>query len=389
MTRIYIDYTGSVSLKGKKFHGGSYYTKNVILSLLSKIKTKHEEFELNVFWPKNYDPIDEYENQICNSEYINLIYISDLAEVKNLERGSRIFIPLISIKRWKIFKTIKNNNPGTFLFLTIHGLRINDLKFDWYDRFYCDSFFKVFLEGVTMGVKKLYLRQLSKSCLKYIDKIFTVSNFTMQSILQITPVNWIKPYYEGVFLPNSDICSSPVEDFILFVSANRSEKNFVRAVEGFIEFKKKNSGELKMYVTGSNDIIRKKISDYFASDRELIEKYINFCGYVDNSVLENYYTQCKFLLYTSKSEGFGLPVLEVALRGKTAVVSSITSIPEVLGAAVYYVDPYNIHSIANGIEYMNDANNLRMYEQTVAKLSSGILNKIDINMEMLLFDILN
>lgn len=389
MIRIYIDYTGSVALKGKKFHGGSYYTKNIIISLLSKVRMKYGEFEINVLWPKDYKPTDEYENRICNSEDINLIYINDLLEVKNLEPGSRIFIPLISIKRWKIFKTIKENNPETFLFLTIHGLRINDLKFDWYDKFYSESSVKVILDGATIWVKKIYLKILCKNCLKYIDKVFTVSNFTMQSILSIASVKSIKPYYEGVFLPDERKSGSLEDEFILFVSANRSEKNFARALEGFIEFKKRNPGKLKLYVTGSSDELKKRISDGFVSDKELIDEYVNFCGYVDNSVLEDYYRQCRFLLYTSKSEGFGLPVLEMALRGKTAVVSSITSIPEVIGAAAYYVDPYNIQSITNGIEYMNDENHLIMYEQTVAKLRDGILNKINVNMEMFLFDILN
>ena len=111
--------------------------------------------------------------------------------------------------------------------------------------------------------------------------------------------------------------------------------------------------------------------------------------YVDNIVLETYYNECLFLLYPSKSEGFGLPILEMALRGKTAVASGITSIPEVVGAGVYYIDPYNVESIYQGLLYMTKQENLIMYENFVKGLRPEIITKIALNKEMLIFDILN
>ncbi len=388
MTEIYIDYTGSVSLKGKKFHGGSYYSKNLILSLENRICSGRKDFQICVLWPKGYEPQDEYENRIVTSKNITVIEIEKLEDLKGLNENSRIIIPLISIKRWSLFKKIKENNPGALLFVTIHGLRIDDLKFDWYDRFY-SSATKAILDGIEIPLKKIYLRYLCKTHLKYVDKIFTVSNFTMQSILKICPVKFIKPYYEGVFEPDINKAPVPDENFALFVSANRIEKNFVRGLEGFFKYKKSCSSDLKLYVTGTNDKLKEKIYKAYADEKELLDECVKFCGYVDNAVLEDYYTQCRFLLYTSKSEGFGLPVLEMALRGKTAVASSITSIPEVLGASVYYVNPYDTDSIAMGIAYMNNDEHLKAYETSVMNLKDGIRNKINVNMDILIYDILN
>ena len=49
-------------------------------------------------------------------------------------------------------------------------------------------------------------------------------------------------------------------------------------------------------------------------------------------------------------EGFGLPVLEGMLSGVPVVTSNLTSIPEVGGDSVIYVDPFNKNSISTGME---------------------------------------
>jgi glycosyltransferase involved in cell wall biosynthesis len=58
------------------------------------------------------------------------------------------------------------------------------------------------------------------------------------------------------------------------------------------------------------------------------------------------YKQCLFTVYPSLVEGWGLPVGESAWFGKFAVVSSASSIPEVCGPLVDYVDPTNVDDIA-------------------------------------------
>ena len=58
------------------------------------------------------------------------------------------------------------------------------------------------------------------------------------------------------------------------------------------------------------------------------------------------YNQCLFTAYPSLAEGWGLPVGESAWFGKFAVVSTASSIPEVCGPLVDYVDPQDIDDIA-------------------------------------------
>ncbi len=55
------------------------------------------------------------------------------------------------------------------------------------------------------------------------------------------------------------------------------------------------------------------------------------------------------LVYPSFFEGFGIPILE-AMYAETAVVASMTtSMPEVGGDAVLYIDPSSPESIADAI----------------------------------------
>lgn len=58
------------------------------------------------------------------------------------------------------------------------------------------------------------------------------------------------------------------------------------------------------------------------------------------------YTECLFTTYPSLIEGWGLPVGESAWFGKLTVASRATSIPEVCGPLVDYVDPTDVDDIA-------------------------------------------
>ncbi len=56
------------------------------------------------------------------------------------------------------------------------------------------------------------------------------------------------------------------------------------------------------------------------------------------------------LLYPSLYEGFGFPPLEAMRLGVPVLASHVTSLPEVLGDAPLYVDPWDPQDIARGLE---------------------------------------
>ncbi|HWF26628.1 MAG TPA: glycosyltransferase family 1 protein [Solirubrobacteraceae bacterium] len=70
---------------------------------------------------------------------------------------------------------------------------------------------------------------------------------------------------------------------------------------------------------------------------------------VSDAALAELYRRCALFCYPSLGEGFGLPVLEAMAAGAAVLTSSVSSLPEVGGDAVDYVDPASTASIAAGL----------------------------------------
>ena len=62
-------------------------------------------------------------------------------------------------------------------------------------------------------------------------------------------------------------------------------------------------------------------------------------GHVSDAALAELYRRCAVFCYPSLGEGFGLPVLEAMAAGAAVLTSTVSSLPEVGGDAVDYVDP--------------------------------------------------
>ena len=75
-----------------------------------------------------------------------------------------------------------------------------------------------------------------------------------------------------------------------------------------------------------------------------------FPGYIENKDLPAVMAEAKIILYTSRRESFGIPILEAMASGTPVVTSNVTSMPEVEGDAAYLVDPYDLNSRADGFQ---------------------------------------
>ncbi len=77
---------------------------------------------------------------------------------------------------------------------------------------------------------------------------------------------------------------------------------------------------------------------------------VQFLGFVPPGELPALYAAAEVFAYPSEQEGFGLPVLEAMAQGTPVVTAAGTSTEEVAGGASVLVDPFDVDSIAAGID---------------------------------------
>lgn len=389
--KIYIDYTHGVNATDKtKFHGGGDFSRMITHEIINTIEKSHRDYRLIVVWPKGYIPKTEDENSIFNSPKVTIQQVEKLTSV-SFETNSTLFIPLIENTGLGVLKDIKMSNKDIKVYCVIHGTRLLDLRYyDKYDRFYYTGYRRLpYINWIRRNIAGIIIKRNFKRYLKYADKIFTVSNNSLQGIIK-----YYKPKYIKYFLRKSKYINEEKIDYIykdkyvLFVNANRYEKNFLRSLVAFCKYKKASSDDLYLYAIGINKEFSNMILNNPLFDREIIERWVRFFDYVSEKELDDLYKQCSFLLYTSKSEGFGLPPLEAMEVGKPTVASYVSSIPEVLGCAAYYVDPYDEESIANGISHMADEENQKYYINLLRDLKPVLRLRGEIDTRCLIEEIL-
>jgi glycosyltransferase involved in cell wall biosynthesis len=167
----------------------------------------------------------------------------------------------------------------------------------------------------------------------------------------------------------------------VFSAANRSKENYLLAV-GTIEPRKNLKRVIQAFLVLKRH--RKNLADRllivgtkgwgYDDTVELMQRHtdsVQFLGYVSDHELQNLYRKAKGLIYPSIYEGFGLPVLEAMASGCPVVTSDRSSLPEIGGDAVLYVNPHDILQIAAAMEKLLTDDGLRrtLAERGLARAS--------------------
>ncbi len=138
----------------------------------------------------------------------------------------------------------------------------------------------------------------------------------------------------------------PAPGFVLAVGTLEPRKNLPRLVAAYGRLEERLQREHPLVVVGA---VGWETGDTLDALRSLGDR-CKMLGYVSDAALAELYRRCSVFCYPSLGEGFGLPVLEAMAAGATVLTSNVSSLPEVGGPAVEYVDPHDIASIASGLE---------------------------------------
>jgi glycosyltransferase involved in cell wall biosynthesis len=84
-----------------------------------------------------------------------------------------------------------------------------------------------------------------------------------------------------------------------------------------------------------------------------------FPGFVPEAVLSSLYRRARALLYLSRFEGFGMPLLDAMHHDCPVVCARATSLPEVAGDAALLVDPGDAPAIADALVAVSTDADLR------------------------------
>ena len=138
------------------------------------------------------------------------------------------------------------------------------------------------------------------------------------------------------------------EDFLLYAGTiDHPGKNAMSVIRAFERLKAKKKYDGKLILAGMPGSGYEKIERHVS--RSKVKDDIILTGYVTDRELVALYSRCRVFCFLSLYEGFGIPPLEALSCGAQVIVSSTSSLPEVVGSVGFTVDPEDITQITQCI----------------------------------------
>lgn len=200
-------------------------------------------------------------------------------------------------------------------------------------------------------------------------RIVTVSYFSKEDINRTYKIDSDKVdvVYNGVnttYTPTSvdenlstKAMYSSGKDYFLFIGSLHPRKNICGLLRAFDAFRTSVDSDIKLLIVGE--------SMFKTSDIELTYEGMRykddvvFTGRLNNDQLHHVLGASMALTFVPYFEGFGIPVIEAMNAGVPVICSNTTSLPEVGGNAVLYVDPFSLTQIKDAMIRIYQEKDLR------------------------------
>lgn len=201
------------------------------------------------------------------------------------------------------------------------------------------------------ALKRLYARFMLKKVGSRYDQIITVSDFSRRELEKyVSPKAPVDVIYNGVTKIDNTKQIKTDYPYMLCVGNVKPHKNIVRLIEAYAAYRNLTDTPIKLLIVGQAEGFLTGIKNL---EKKLASKKLKencvFTGFVDDETLAGLYQNATAFIFPSLYEGFGLPTLEAMSYGTPVIASSAASLPEVLGDAVLYVNPYNLEDIAEAM----------------------------------------
>lgn len=214
----------------------------------------------------------------------------------------------------------------------------------------------------------IYRRKFSYAC-RHADKIIAISEQTKRDIIDFyeSPrekivVSWqsCNPAFAQEL---TDAQKKIIQlryglppKFFLYVGAIIERKNLMSICKAI--FILRNEIKIPLVVIGSGGKYKQQVKDFvrqnnldkkiiFLSEQPAAQSSISFQNAEDFPAI---YQSAIAMIYPSFFEGFGIPVLEALWSKLPVITSNISSLPEVGGDAVHYINPQSGEEIAEAMK---------------------------------------
>ncbi|MDZ4668910.1 MAG: glycosyltransferase family 1 protein [bacterium] len=136
-------------------------------------------------------------------------------------------------------------------------------------------------------------------------------------------------------------------DYVLSVGTLEQRKNHLNLLKAFV---KSDLHDIDLVLVGKKGDAYTALEKYIKENS--LEARIKFIHELPFQELPKMYQAAKVFAYISRYEGFGIPILEALHAQLPVLASNSSSLPEVGGTAVYYVEPDSIQEISFGLNQL-------------------------------------
>jgi glycosyltransferase involved in cell wall biosynthesis len=214
-----------------------------------------------------------------------------------------------------------------------------------------------------------YLSRFTPLAVRRARRVITISESTRRDVIERlgVPPERVDVVYCGCDpafrpLPAPEVArfrraNGLPDRFMLYVGTLEPRKNILGLLAAYARWRDGGADVMPLVLAGARgwyyDEVFRRVEALGLVDA------VRFVGYVAGEDLPLLYNAAEALVYPSRFEGFGLPVLEAMACGLPVICSNAASLPEVAGEAGWLVDPGDEIGLAEAMQRVAGDGTLR------------------------------
>lgn len=231
-------------------------------------------------------------------------------------------------------------------------LTIHDLQYLYYPEYFTRA-------------KLTFLKQMVPRSAEAARLVLTPSEFTRRTVIERLNIDptLVRVVPHGISPRDSRAVRGGITShyqipgrFFIFPAITYPHKNHLVLIDAFERIARMHP-DVALVLTGAKGSLETRIAAEIR-EREIQDRVIRL-GYVPSEDLDALYHEAIALVFPSRFEGFGAPVLEAMSRGCPVVAADATALPEVVGEAGQLVSPDNADEWAQAMGELLDDEGLR------------------------------